>query len=377
MNSEKRNDSTMDDINPKSQKKQKKQKPPRKYDEENIAEIDLTEMKLPLVISLFAHKGGVGKTTMTLNVAKTIMQDTKTKHNIRKILLIDADPQMNLTHFVLQDEKFDKYSENVTNKNFREIPSSILNLFLRTQTDIPAHPWVSMGDRRIDLISGSFENSNYMVKLSMDINSLKNENVGGTNTDSVHKFIETMKSKYDLIMIDLNPSLNPLNQSMLRETDLLYQVMCPDSFSKCGLKLVKMNLYDFFPDGNTPHMAGLIFNKCFMRRGESAVSEKKIIEESKILSKVLFNENEVLGIIQNMHSTGTELGSKHLCIIDCPKPRVNTIISNLRGQMILTTQRILQSMSRFGTNEPTNDDDELEIYDFINERLIQVGINSQ
>jgi chromosome partitioning protein len=43
------------------------------------------------IISVFSHKGGVGKTTFIYNIAFELAERNK------KVLLIDADSQMNLT----------------------------------------------------------------------------------------------------------------------------------------------------------------------------------------------------------------------------------------------------------------------------------------
>src|SRR5262245_61649767 len=50
-------------------------------------------------LALFNHKGGVGKTTLTVNVADSFVDLGFT------VLMIDADPQCNLTSFFL-DEKY-------------------------------------------------------------------------------------------------------------------------------------------------------------------------------------------------------------------------------------------------------------------------------
>jgi len=48
-------------------------------------------------IALFNHKGGVGKTTLTVNIADALADMGKT------VLLVDADPQCNLTSFYVDE----------------------------------------------------------------------------------------------------------------------------------------------------------------------------------------------------------------------------------------------------------------------------------
>ena len=50
---------------------------------------------MPTVISLFAKKGGVGKTTLSLNLAGYLASQ---KH---RVLVIDADPQASLSQGLL------------------------------------------------------------------------------------------------------------------------------------------------------------------------------------------------------------------------------------------------------------------------------------
>lgn len=56
-------------------------------------------------IALFNHKGGVGKTTLTVNIANAIAKMNK------NVLLVDADPQCNLTSFYLEERDLENLLE--------------------------------------------------------------------------------------------------------------------------------------------------------------------------------------------------------------------------------------------------------------------------
>jgi len=53
-------------------------------------------------ITLFNHKGGVGKTTLTINLA-----DAVSKMGYR-VLIVDADPQCNISSFYMDEDELDR-----------------------------------------------------------------------------------------------------------------------------------------------------------------------------------------------------------------------------------------------------------------------------
>ena len=58
-------------------------------------------------VSLINMKGGVGKTTVAVNLA-----DFLVNRESKKVLLVDVDPQFNATQCILQGDKYIEYINN-------------------------------------------------------------------------------------------------------------------------------------------------------------------------------------------------------------------------------------------------------------------------
>ena len=72
---------------------------------------------MPDIISLFNHKGGVSKTTTTFHLGWKLAQLGK------RVLIVDADPQCNLTGLTLGIEDYDslfKFYDSRQNGNIYE-----------------------------------------------------------------------------------------------------------------------------------------------------------------------------------------------------------------------------------------------------------------
>ncbi|GAB3179599.1 ParA family protein [Telluribacter humicola] len=148
------------------------------------------------VISFFNHKGGVGKTTTTLNLGKAL-------HLLGyNVLLIDLDPQGNLTQSL----------------GYEELEKSILTYL---DSDNPQDlPLIRIEDK-FNLIPSSLE-------LETAVYSLVGKPDGQFK---VRGIIESVEGFYDFILIDCPPSLGILSVNALTASDEIIIVVDAEKFS--------------------------------------------------------------------------------------------------------------------------------------------------
>lgn len=147
------------------------------------------------IIAIANQKGGVGKTTTSVNLAASLGVLEK------KVLLIDADPQANATSglgIAVEEVELGTYQllEHTTKSENAIVKTSSPNLDL-----IPAH--IDLVAIEIELVDK--EQREYMLK----------------------EAIINLKSKYDYILIDCAPSLGLLTLNALTAADaVLIPIQC-------------------------------------------------------------------------------------------------------------------------------------------------------
>lgn len=144
------------------------------------------------VIALANQKGGVGKTTTAVNLGIGLAGQGK------KVLLVDADAQGNLT-----DSLGFQQPDN--------LPVSLATILTKTIMEEPYEPdeGILHHAEGVDLMPGNIELSAIEVSL---VNTMSRETV-------LRSYINTIKEKYDYVLIDCMPSLGMMTINALAAAD--------------------------------------------------------------------------------------------------------------------------------------------------------------
>ncbi|MBT6539002.1 MAG: ParA family protein [Francisellaceae bacterium] len=177
------------------------------------------------VITSATHKGGEGKTTLSISIAE-YLAIIKNK----KVLLIDLDPQVNLSsRYLKMDVDPNKTAGRMPpihpdSEDEIEERSSIADLFFGK----PVYPYPTRF-KNIEIIPGSVE----LEEIRASFDNSKWKKVSSTLKNFLE--IEELDKEYDFVVIDTPPSKCPLTRSAISCTDFLIFPTKMEKFSMDGI----------------------------------------------------------------------------------------------------------------------------------------------
>ena len=170
------------------------------------------------VISLINQKGGVGKTTTSINLAASLALLGK------KVLMIDLDPQCNATTGIgINKGEIEKSVYNVLN-NTATIEEAIIKTKYKRLYLLPAN--INLAGIDIEIMDQSRTNQNYL------------------KAEQLKNHIDKIREEFDFIIIDCPPALGIITTNALTASDsVIIPVQC-EFFALEGItQLLKAVMY--------------------------------------------------------------------------------------------------------------------------------------
>jgi chromosome partitioning protein len=217
-------------------------------------------------VAVINMKGGVGKSTLTTNLA---WHFSAMRRWLKRVLVIDLDPQFNASQYILG---VTRYQSNVINSG----TPTIWDVF-EQQSRAPglrsANRSLSDAIQRIT----TFSPGNYIDLLpsQLELNfTLKNPS---QKEHLLSNFIADVEQNYDLILVDCAPTESVLTTAAYLTADSILIPVKPEFLSTIGLPLIRQSLNDFQRSyRKAVEVTGICFNMCSDYTPEEDLSKTEV-----------------------------------------------------------------------------------------------------
>lgn len=194
-------------------------------------------------IAIFNHKGGVGKTTLTVNLAAALAEAGK------QVLLIDSDPQCNITSYLFEDSVVDDLLDK-SDSNAGETIWSALKPVVEGEGGYRfVTPYETV--ENLTIVPGDIRLTEFESELN-DFWRLcyQRKKKGFQGTCSLSQLVNAYSEEYDLdfVFYDTGPNIGPLNRIILLDCDYFIVPGACDLFSVRALKTLGTSLTDWIND---------------------------------------------------------------------------------------------------------------------------------
>ena len=197
---------------------------------------------MPTVVSFINYKGGVGKTTSAYHVACSLAQ-----HRRQRVLMIDIDPQTNLTFLCASIEQWERRKQSVgTIKNLYEQFTSerameVRRFIWNDAVTIGRNPIRNLDliPCDIELLGEDLSRDGEIVGTFPTMQALRqNARRYMRERSFLTNVIAEVSDRYDWVIIDCPPNLYLMTQNALHASNYYVVTAIPDHLSTIGLSIL-------------------------------------------------------------------------------------------------------------------------------------------
>ncbi len=206
------------------------------------------------VVSVINYKGGVGKTTVTANLAAGLAKKGK------RVLLLDVDPQASLTFSFINEKDWKKYcKESSTIKEYFDAvvkgnnPPSLENFLIKPKgvndkiKQLDSDGFIDLIPSHLDLIGVDLELATLLGGASM---KQSKDNYFKVHNGLREFIVKNTYKKYDIVLIDCPPNFNIVTKNALVASDHVLIPAKPDYLSTLGIDYLQRNITDLTKEFN-------------------------------------------------------------------------------------------------------------------------------
>jgi cellulose biosynthesis protein BcsQ len=203
--------------------------------------------KHPIRLSVFNHKGGVGKTTLTMNIASALAKTGQ------RVLLVDSDPQCNLTSYLIAEDVVDDLLDKAASGDGQTLWSAVRPVS-EALGGVKAILPLQTGVTNLYLIPGDIRLSEFETDLT-DFwgQCFQRKPKGFRGTTAISEIVGTIASDLDIdyVFYDSGPNIGPLNRAIILDCDHFIVPVACDLFSLRALKTLGRTLTSWISDWAT------------------------------------------------------------------------------------------------------------------------------
>jgi chromosome partitioning protein len=199
------------------------------------------------IISLINMKGGVGKTTLAMQLALTASAKGL------KVLAVDLDPQSNLSQAILRPRP---YVEHINTRKPTVV--QVFEGYVHPNSDSDTPTLIDPENVILSNVTGKHEKLDLLPSRLELCRTLRNPT---GKERKLAKFLGRIQEQYDLILIDCAPTDSILTDAAYFASQYLLVPVKPEFMAAIGLPLLSNSLKAFKAenDGHALEICGIIF----------------------------------------------------------------------------------------------------------------------